>query len=162
LYAFALRPILFKTQYNYSEADVLSEKECIGDEDVVKRLSNAAHIGYHCLYQIDDGGLDEHLLGHLSRQAEWPGGWLVREVFAPPFRRVTVDLTWQTSTILSLAQAAYDERTLPSGGLDVVRLAVLADALEEAGAPSEVLAHLRAPGPHVRGCWALDLILGKS
>ena len=43
------------------------------------------------------------------------------------------------------------------------RLAILADALEEAGGTKEaILDHLRAPGPHVRGCWALDLILGKS
>ena len=42
------------------------------------------------------------------------------------------------------------------------RLAVLADALEEAGSPDELVAHLRGPGPHVRGCWCVDLILGLS
>ena len=58
---------------------------------------------------------------------------------------------------------AYDERLMPSGELDLGRLAVLSDALEEAGCTSaEILTHLRSPGPHVRGCWALDLILGKS
>jgi hypothetical protein len=64
---------------------------------------------------------------------------------------------------LPLAQAAYDERILPSGHLDNARLAVLSDALEEAGCTdADLLAHLRTPGPHVRGCWALDHILGKS
>jgi hypothetical protein len=44
----------------------------------------------------------------------------------------------------------------------VARLVVLADALEEAGCQDwEFLAHLRGPGPHVRGCWALDLILDE-
>ncbi len=62
-----------------------------------------------------------------------------------------------------LAQAAYDERPLPGGALDNGRLAVLADALEEAGCTDEkILSHLRAAGPHVRGCWPLDLLLGKS
>src|SRR5262249_49318608 len=60
----------------YSEADIRGE-ERIGDEGWVRRLSNAAHIAYHCLYQIDDEGLGEHLVKHLGSQAEWPGGWLV-------------------------------------------------------------------------------------
>ena len=43
------------------------------------------------------------------------------------------------------------------------RLAVLFDALEEAGCDdAEILNHLRSPGPHVRGCWAVDLLLGKE
>jgi hypothetical protein len=63
----------------------------------------------------------------------------------------------------SLAEAAYEERQLPSGHLDPARLSVLSDALEEAGcADTDILTHLRSPGPHVRGCWAVDLILGKS
>ena len=39
---------------------------------------------------------------------------------------------------------------------------VLSDALEEVGASGDILAHLRSPGPHVRGCWAVDLVLGKA
>jgi hypothetical protein len=47
--------------------------------------------------------------------------------------------------------------------MDPVHLAVLADALEEGGcAGAEVVAHLRAPGPHMRGCWAVDYVLGKA
>jgi hypothetical protein len=87
---------------------------------------------------------------------------LLREIVGNPFRPVALDAAWQTPTVASLAQAAYDERLLPSGELEPVRLAVLSDALEEAGASSELLGHLRSPGPHVRGCWALDLILGKG
>jgi hypothetical protein len=61
-----------------------------------------------------------------------------------------------------LARAAYEDRQLPSGHLDAVLLAVLADALEEAGCrEAELLAHLRGPGPHFRGCWGLDLVLGR-
>jgi hypothetical protein len=65
--------------------------------------------------------------------------------------------------VVAVARAAYDERELPSGTLDGARLAVLTDALEESGCDqADLLAHLRGPGPHVRGCWAVDLILGKG
>ncbi len=65
--------------------------------------------------------------------------------------------------VVRLAKAAYEERLVPSGDLDGKRLAVLADALEESGCADAGLAwHLREPGPHVRGCWALDLLLGKA
>jgi hypothetical protein len=64
---------------------------------------------------------------------------------------------------MALAQAAYDERNLPSGLLDTNRLAVLADALEDAGCTGpDILEHLRGNAPHVRGCWVLDLILSKD
>ncbi|MBI1913499.1 MAG: hypothetical protein HYS12_01905 [Planctomycetes bacterium] len=84
-------------------------------------------------------------------------------MFGNPFRPVALDLTWQTSTVVSLAQAAYEECILPAGTLDPDRLAVLADALEDAGCDNaEILDHLRGPGPHVRGCWPLDLLPGKQ
>jgi hypothetical protein len=62
-----------------------------------------------------------------------------------------------------LALAAYEERRLPKGTLDPARLAVLADALEDAiCSDADLLGHLRGPVPHVRGCWAVDLSLGKG
>jgi hypothetical protein len=86
-----------------------------------------------------------------------------RDVFGNPFRPVTLDRAWLTASITGLAQAAYEERRLPEGTLDQTRLAVLADALEEAGCDNlDVLAHCRKPTVHVRGCWVLDLLLGRS
>lgn len=87
---------------------------------------------------------------------------LIYEIVGNPFRPVTLTAADKTPTIVSLARAAYDERYLPSGELDPHRLAVLADALEESGAPGDLLEHIRSPGPHVRGCFAIDLILGLS
>jgi hypothetical protein len=88
---------------------------------------------------------------------------LVRDVFGNLFRPVPADSAWLTPTVRALAQAAYDNHTLPAGTLEPARLAVLADALEEAGCDSaDILSHLRGPGPHVRGCWPLDLLLGKE
>jgi hypothetical protein len=88
---------------------------------------------------------------------------LTREVFGNPFRAVQLDPIWRTVAASRAARTAYEKRKLPSGHLDAARLSVLADALEEAGcADAAILSHLRSPGPHVRGCWALDLILGTE
>ncbi len=103
-----------------------------------------------------------------SRQAEEQHQChLLRDIFGNPLRPLPAVapslLTWQNATIPGLALAAYEERKLPDGTLDRDRLAVLADALEEAGCTeAELLAHLRSPGPHVRGCFAVDAVLGKS
>jgi hypothetical protein len=96
-----------------------------------------------------------------------PAHWL-RDIFGPhPFPNLAaVDpgiLASNQNAVARLASAAYEDRNLPEGTLDPVRLAVLADALEDAGCTdAEILGHLRGPGPHVRGCWAVDVMLGKS
>jgi hypothetical protein len=92
---------------------------------------------------------------------------LVLDIFGNPFRRASTPsatiLAWNDAVVFRLAQVAYEERRLPAGTLDTSRLAILADALEEAGCTDAgILDHLRAPGPHVRGCWAVDLCLGKT
>src|SRR5262249_28262495 len=88
---------------------------------------------------------------------------LLHEVFGNPFRSISFVPSWRTTAVVTLARAAYDDRVLPAGTLDPDRLAVLSDALEEAGCDNaDVLAHLRGPGPHVRGCWVLDLLLDKK
>jgi hypothetical protein len=81
---------------------------------------------------------------------------LLREVFGNPFRPVAFDPSWRTSTAVELARQMYESR-----GFD--RMPILADALEDAGCDDpQVLAHCRGDGPHVRGCWVVDLVLGKS
>jgi hypothetical protein len=87
---------------------------------------------------------------------------LLRDVFVNPFRPCPFDPAWLTGPVPGLAEAAYTERLLPNGTLDPVRLAVLADALEDNGADPAILAHLRGPGPHVRGCWVVDLCTGRG
>jgi hypothetical protein len=88
---------------------------------------------------------------------------LLRDIFGNPFKPVVVNEAWLTPAITRLGQAAYDARRLPEDSLDQSGLAVLADALEEARCAEEaILGHLRQPGQvHVRGCWCLDVILGK-
>jgi hypothetical protein len=92
---------------------------------------------------------------------------LLRDVAGDPFRPLPildpVVTAWNDGCVVRLATAAYAERDLPSGTLDGQRLSVLADALEDAGCTdAELLGHLRGPGPHWRGCFALDLILGRT
>jgi hypothetical protein len=93
--------------------------------------------------------------------------FLVRSIFGNPYRPSpalpSAVLAWNDRTIPRLAEAVYDDRQMPAGTLDPGHLAILADALLDAGCDDEaLLAHLRSPGPHVRGCWAVDLILRKS
>jgi hypothetical protein len=89
------------------------------------------------------------------------------DIFGNPFRPSQplppAVLAWNDRSITRIAQAIYEDRKLPEGTLDPGRLGILADALLDAGCDEEgLLAHLRGPGPHARGCWAVDLILGKS
>jgi hypothetical protein len=87
---------------------------------------------------------------------------VLRDIF--PFRPIHIEPSLLTTTVLALAQSAYEERHMPSGILDNQKLAVLADAIEENGCADEALLnHLREPqAVHVRGCWAVDLVLGKT
>ena len=92
----------------------------------------------------------------------WPqmrrgiSGSLVRDIFGNPFRPVTIDPRWLTSTVVDLASAIYEERAFD-------RMPILADALMDAGCDNEeIIAHCRSEGPHVRGCWVVDLLRGGS
>jgi hypothetical protein len=81
---------------------------------------------------------------------------IVRDVFVGPERTATIDPAWRTSTVLNLAQTMYESR-------DFGAMPILADALQDADCVSDViLGHCRGPGPHVRGCWVVDLVLGKE
>lgn len=100
--------------------------------------------------------------GEMAAQAA-----LLRDIVGNPFRRVPFLLSHgrnpNEKTVEQLAQSSYDNRRLPEGTLDNDSLAILADALEEGGSDNEdLIAHCRQPGPHVRGCWAIDVLLRKT
>jgi hypothetical protein len=82
---------------------------------------------------------------------------LLRDIFGNPFRLVAFDPEWRTSDVLLLARGIYEERAFE-------RMPILADALQDAGCDSEdILAHCReATQIHARGCWVVDLVLGKQ
>jgi hypothetical protein len=81
---------------------------------------------------------------------------LLRDIFGNPFTPVPFDPSWRTSSGVSLAQQMYTSR-------DFALMPVLADALQDAGCDdAAILDHCRGQGPHVKGCWAMDLVLGKD
>jgi hypothetical protein len=85
---------------------------------------------------------------------------LLRDIIGNPFRPAPrVDprvVAWNAGTVVKMAQVIYDERRFTD-------LPILVDALEEAGCTnSDILDHCRGPGPHVRGCWVVNAILGKT
>lgn len=81
---------------------------------------------------------------------------LLRDICGSPFRPATADRAWLTAPVVERARSLYETQEFD-------RLPALADALEEAGCTNDaILVHLRSAGPHVRGCWALDLILGQD
>jgi len=90
-----------------------------------------------------------------TREAAIQAG-LLRDIFGNPFRPVAFSTSWRTDTAVTLARQMYDAR-------DFSAMPILADALQDAGCDNtDVLDHCRGPGPHVRGCWVVDLVLGKE
>lgn len=78
---------------------------------------------------------------------------LARCVFGNPFRPVTINPSWLTPTVVSLADGIYQERAYN-------RMPSIVDALRDSGCDNEdILNHCRWPGEHVRGCWVVDLLL---
>jgi hypothetical protein len=84
---------------------------------------------------------------------------LIRDFIGNPFRPVAITLAWlawNDGTVHRIAEAIYNDRAFE-------RMPILADALEDAGCGNEdILAHCRSDSPHVRGCWVVDLLLGKE
>src|SRR5262249_28763026 len=107
-------------------------------EVVASNASEAAHVA----------GIPDEVVAQVA---------LVRDIFGNPFRPVVCDPAWRTSDVLLMAQGIYDDRAFD-------RMPILADALQDAGCDNaDVLNHCReANATHVRGCWVVDLVLGKT
>jgi hypothetical protein len=99
-------------------------------------------------------------------QMEWADGaqnderraqaQLASDIFGNPFRPVLFDRRWRTADTVGIARGIYEDRAFD-------RLGLLADALMDAGcADEQVLGHCRSQGPHVRGCFVVDWVLGKE
>jgi hypothetical protein len=114
--------------------------------DAAKAIAKAADKrfyaeGYNCPLRDTERAVQAHLL---------------RDSVGNPFRPVTVDVSFVKGFVTAIANGVYDQRAFDG-------MPILADALEDAGcADPEILEHCRGPGPHVRGCWVVDLLLGKS
>jgi hypothetical protein len=103
---------------------------------------------------LDSAPLEQHRRRQIELDAYHAD--LVRDIFGNPFRKITVDPRWLTLSVIDLSKAIYGERVGE-------RMPILADALMDAGCDNEdIINHCRADGPHARGCWVVDAILGKG
>jgi hypothetical protein len=130
-------------------------------EDADRCAAWAASTAAHPDEQAEDVALMVDLAAHATgmeqeREAQTE---LLHCLVGNPFHQIVVQpvwLAWNAGTVPNLAQAIYE-------GSMFERLPILADALEDAGCDNaDILGHCRGDGPHVRGCWVLDLLLGKQ
>jgi hypothetical protein len=126
----------------YAAAHALAAAATVADDSIVNGVDSVAAAA------TEDYAAEEVAQAHL-----------VREMFGNPHRPAVLDpawLTWNGGTVHRIAQAIYNERAFD-------RMPILADALEDAGCTDQsILDHCRHAGEHVRGCWVVDLLLGKS
>jgi hypothetical protein len=104
--------------------------------------------------QVKQGSLEKDIA--FTRHNQLHNALLLRDVFGDIFRPVVFSPAWRADTVVSLARTMYDSREFSA-------MPILADALQDAGCDNcDILDHCRGPGPHVRGCWVVDLVLGKE
>jgi hypothetical protein len=128
-----------------------------GITDAIAAAREAADAaGYAPTTDFDDDEAAGVIHSVISRAERLAQVELLRDIIGNPFRSVSFDPAWRTPAAVALARGVYEERRSED-------MPVLADALEEAGCTDEaVLAHCRRLGEHARGCWVVDLVLGKQ
>ncbi len=132
---------------------------CCQTEDVAELAQDASHV---TACAAGDGPLRDGLriiraedrppeyAAELATQAD-----LFRDIFGNPFQSLEIQFEWLTSDVLALARGIYDQRAFD-------RMPILADALQDAGCDDDILNHCREAREHARGCWVVDLLLGKK
>jgi hypothetical protein len=145
-----------KKRWDHLQCYVITAIACLED-----RAIDAARIAADIASEIAYEAYVDKLRDSQAQEAcEIPmdqpaAGWL-RDICGNPFRSVTFSLGWRTDTAVSMARQMYESQ-------DFDGMPILADALQDAGCDNApILEHCRGPGPHVRGCWAVDLILAKE
>ena len=121
-----------------------------------KRVRN--HVSWAAAYaRCPQLGFPAGPMFHDAVQEEQATMWpQLLDVFGNAYQSVTLAPRWRTTNVHELARTIYDEEAFD-------RLPILADALEDAGCTDrDILDHCRQPGEHVRGCWVVDLVLGKK
>jgi hypothetical protein len=131
--------------------------------------THGAMIATSVVASVIESGYDQSHMARVRdalafRGIKRPGSVLIgqyaqrlHEIFGNPFRPVSPAREWRTDTVVSLAQQMYAAHEFSA-------MAILADALQDAGCNNEdVLNHCRdTSATHVRGCWVVDLLLGKG
>jgi hypothetical protein len=154
-------------------AKVKADRDCAGLGSMALRRRVAAAITA-ATHTAEEESYEAARVGSASARSAVGGHWgpgdvnpaweeceqkqvgVLRDLFGNPFRAAVFSRAWRTDTSIALAQQMYASR-------DFSAMPILADALEDAGCDNtEILDHCRSPGPHVRGCWCVDMVLGKA
>jgi len=143
---------------------VVDEVLDLPEDQLTDTLYYASLAAHWCVLPFDQNRNAVEVCSHAAFYAQrtadlsterWFQAKLLCDVLGPE-PALKVDPAWLTSTVVALTQGIYAEKAFD-------RLPILADALEEAGCTAAaILGHLRGPGPHVRGCFVLDLVLGLA
>jgi hypothetical protein len=141
---------------DYADGTASWEDVCSAADDIRGNLM-LDHLAYPIAADSARMVLDDYLEQYPNSKNQIVR--LIREIVRNPFCLTSVDpscLSWNDGTVPKMAEGIYEKR-------DFKTLPILADALEDAGCTdSEILDHCRGRGPHVRGCWVVDLLLSKE
>jgi hypothetical protein len=153
-------PAEYRARRVYAQAAQVAKQAVANDLPNRGVLSNAQLTAYAYAWANDDSGAaspDDSPASQALREAHLRlQESIFRDIVGHPFRPVEFDPRWRTTDAVGLARAAYED-----GAFE--RLPLLADALMDAGCDDgAILGHCRGPGPHARGCWVVDLVLGKG
>lgn len=150
------RHLRFTARQNHVRLDAVTSRDSATSPErlaqAVVRLFDPADVWAG----VEDLGVLAHQTGDYAGESTEQCAYL-RDIVGPlPFRPVALDPRWRTADVLGIARQLYDSRVYSP-------MPILADALMDAGcADEQVLDHCREPGLHVRGCWVLDIVLGKE
>jgi hypothetical protein len=140
----------------FQELDMLTEKVINTDAELYQLIGHFCEIDVTVRLATPIWWADRVLDQPQSPDERVAMAQSVRDVFGNPFRSVNIDSSWLTSDVRILAEGIYQDRAFD-------RMPILADALQDAGCDNEdILNHCRQTGEHVRGCWVVDLLLGKT
>jgi hypothetical protein len=147
-------------QVEYAAADAAAQASCIGDADcpyLCRAVDTTRSVTDLARYAMLAAGPDSDAPAAEKAEQRIHAS-LLHDIFNPfrPVRLSRAWLAWEGGTAPKIAQGIYADHAYE-------RLPILADALEEAGCTNtDILSHCRSAGPHVRGCWVIDLLLGKQ
>jgi len=153
-------PAEYRARRVYAQAALVAQQTVAADLPNRGVQSNSDYTAYAYAWANDDSGAaspdDSPTIQALRETHLRLQEAIFRDIVGVPFRPVAFDARWRTADVVGLARAAYEDGAFG-------RLPMLADALMDAGCDDDaILAHCRGPGPHARGCWVMDLCLGKG
>jgi hypothetical protein len=153
-------PAEYRARRVYAQAALVAQ-QTVGSDLLPSRgvLSNAQFTACAYAWANDDSGAtspDDSPATRALREANLRlQESIFRDIVGNPLRPAAFDARWRTGDVLGLARAAYED-----GAFE--RLPMLADALMDAGCDdAAILGHCQGLGPHARGCWVVDLVIGK-